>query len=387
MKQCKAISGVILSFIFLAGCDGRTATGGPRTAAGLQTLVDDGRAEAYHFYVQTDPQFGIEAYRTLVPQGWQATGGVAWNYASAMAPAVYAFEAKSPDGRACVQVISDMHYSEEYANGRPTTTTIAKTAPVKVQPTPQQAAVEILNATTGLVFTRTEELDKTGALKRYYHDNLIVPLRTELQGTGMEVRDAFIGYHGLTGSGTINGEVCDVYVEIAMSGYTLAQGGLLRVTSKLWNILSTCIYYAPAETLQRYRADMQTMTGNLTVNQNWMAARNAMRDEINRRITRQQMADWAAARALSAQLSAHVDSMLDHTRNYSATGNFMEAFSDYMFDRNNYDMGGGEILKVDTKWEHVWMDGGGNVITSNDRLFNPNVDIPGTSGYTRLQRK
>ncbi len=100
----------------------------------------------------------------------------------------------------------------------------------------------------------------------------------------------------------------------------------------------------------------------------------------------QQIADWREAIQFSAQLSAQVDATLERASNYSATGNAMESFSDYMFDLNSYDMGGGEVLKVDTGWDHVWLDSGGNVITSNDALFNPNTDIAGVGGYSELTR-
>ncbi len=46
--------------------------------------------------------------------------------------------------------------------------------------------------------------------------------------------------------------------------------------------------------------------------------------------------------------------------------------------------GDGKVLKVDTKHDYVWMDDGGNVISTDSSPFNSSVDAGGIS-YRQLE--
>lgn len=74
-------------------------------------------AQTYRFkmWSSVDQQgIGIEAFRMLVPEGWQAQGGVQWTMQTPAMPAIIAFQVTNPQGTAQLEFLPNQafYYSE-----------------------------------------------------------------------------------------------------------------------------------------------------------------------------------------------------------------------------------------------------------------------------------
>ncbi len=355
----------------------------------LDDLVNQGKAQRFGLYIQTDPAFqNMEVYRTLLPQGWTAQGGVDWSYASAYAPAYYTLTATSPDGKATAQVFSEQFFGIDYWNGEQYDQGYnALILPRHNVMNSSEVATAMFSAVEGFTVTSVTDLGQNGAYERS-QQSVIDPLQAQFLAMGMGFEGWFATIDAVRATGTYNGVFQEFYIEVPLIGYTTSYTtSLIRSTSTTWAVDVMRAFFAPAGTLDGYMAEAQQITSNLVTNDNWDAARSAMGTQITTMVRNQQLADWAAARALSNQLSAQVDAIIDHTNSWiAATDRSMnlDNFTDYMFDRNAYDMGDGGVVKVDTRYDYVWMDDAGTIIGTDSSLFNPNIDAGGTS-YQRLE--
>ncbi len=360
-----------------------------KPSTSIDELIAQGDAQRFEMFVQNDPTFqNMEVYRTMLPQGWTAQGSVDWNYASAMAPAFYTLTATSPDQKATAQILSEQYFGIDYWNGEQYDQGYnALILPRRAPMTSSEVAVAMFTAVEGFSVTSVTDLGQNGEYENSQKP-YIDAIRAELSTLGMNFEGWFATIDAVRATGTYNGVQQEFYIEIPLIGYTTSlTTSLITSTSTTWAIDIVKAYFAPVGTLDGYISDARSVTANFVANDNWNAARTAMGSEISTMVRNKQLADWSAARQLSNQLSARVDAIIDHTNAWiESTDRAMnlDRFSDYMFDRNTYDIGDGGVVKVDTKYDYVWMDNGGNVIGTNSSLFNPNVDAGGSS-YRQLE--
>jgi hypothetical protein len=103
-----AVIAGLLSIVGLIGCDERQKSPGGtsqaaaenRTMTNTQTkgnTQSTGQFQTFVTYKYTDPMTGMEAFRLLIPKGWQAQGQIAWSANPAL-PAQARFRFFNPNG-------------------------------------------------------------------------------------------------------------------------------------------------------------------------------------------------------------------------------------------------------------------------------------------------
>lgn len=340
-------------------------------------------AELYSFWTLSDSAMGgIEVCRVLLPDSWQLYGDVAWDMHSMEAPGYFYLHATSPDGTAGMLVLPRRCYANQQLGGVVESSVTAWGYPSFSVATPQQLAAQALAdyvpGVSNPSFGAAADYDTNGAMAGQFFDRL--PLDAVRQ-MGMELGNPFYASSEMDGTAGIGGVDSDVWACVNTSGYSIASyGSATSVTVDYWNVEGIVIAYAPAGQMQDYAPVFAMFDKNFQLNDGWVEAYGQMQAACQALVQQQQAESWAAARALSAQLSAQVDSVISHTNAYIASRDESMArisarFQDYMFDMNTYDMGGGEgTVRVGTQWDQVWVGADGTVLGTNDALYDPNTD-------------
>lgn len=358
------------------------------TAGGTEEISLNGEYKAYNMYEVTDPTFSnMVAYRTLMPQGWTANGGVDWSCNSAVTPAQIWVQAISPDGAASINYVSDQWYAMQYTMGSPVQ---AWGYPQREPVSAEQAAMEMMDKLTvsGVQFTSSINADAEGAEWNQLAP-MVEQMRQELSAYQQELQNPYLTHTIFEGTGSLNGQAYDVRVEAAVFGYRSYSD---YVVVDYCSVTGVNVLLAPQGQMSQYIADMLEIQSNSSINQNWLMGMNQVSAQIWAVLRERQDTEWAAARQMSAQLSAQVDAIIDHTNSWIAnTDSRMDARSeqweDYMFDQTDYATGDGGSITVSDSWEHVWMGDDGSVYVSNqsDLFDNPNTNPNLTTGYTELE--
>lgn len=365
-----------------------------------QTIkVSSANTTHFQFYAQNDPRFNIEAYRVLVPKGWKIQGDVEWNYASVNAPAMYSMQAFSPDGKAGIAIISDMHFATLQYSGGMQMEASAYGVPAKAPTQPNVLAQELLTnmGYSDIRFSASKNIDKDGKIFREYLLPGLNKMKSQLAGTGQSIEKPYLNIIQLSGTVSLNGESKDIKVLITTTGYQIvARGSLISQTANIWQTGGMHISVAPAGRIGEYEKDLATIESNFTVNKSWTNARAAVSSEIYRMLRERQISDWRQANAMSEILSARVDAIIERTNNYKVSYgsgsnsdssgskiSLQDKFSEYLFDENTFDAGDGERIKVDSKYDYLWRGKDGTVIATDRSDYNPNIGS--TVDYEQLR--
>ncbi len=368
---------------------GGASGGGTDTSGGGAGQTAPAEYKAYNLVEITDPQFSnMVALRTLLPGGWSMDGGVNWAVNSANAPAQIWFQASSGDGSGFVCYKSPEHYAMQYTYGSPT---VAWGFPQREPISAEQAARSYLSdlGVSGISFTSTLDADPEGR-----EWDLLTPylqsLREQLAMAYQELQNPSFSHMIYEGTGNLNGTPCDVRVDVAVSSHRAYASA---ITVDYSSVSGTTVMLAPLGRMGDYLADMLVISGNGIINQNWQIGINQVSSELWAILRQQQSIEWAAARRMSAQLSARVDSIIDHTNAWIASTDAMmeqhsSNWSDYILDQSNYVAGDGSTVSVDSSWDHVWLGNDGSVYVSNqsDLFDNPNTNPNLTTYYTELEQ-
>lgn len=356
----------------------------PAPGADLQTLLDAGQATTYSFATLSDPQYGIEVYRTLLPDGWEATGNVEWDLHDLKAPAVWWMDAKAPGGDAGVFILSDRHYSlDEYE-----TDGVISQVEVAGYPSdlPAQAGVlaeELFNqympgGVPGLEFMRSEDLDPGGELLALYtgaNDGF-----SGYTGMGYEMTEVYCKALSAFGMATIGDETYNIQAEIVMAGNT-AEMTTGQTTQRIyqWGLMGLNVFYYKAEAAL-YAQDFALIASNFTVNNNWRAAKSGMSEQLDVLMRANEHIAWSEAGQYAGLAHAKVDVSIEHTNDWTVQESTMadrgfSIWQEQLLGLTPYSLGGMDgRLMVDSLWGSVWISDAGDVIGVNDSTYNPQAD-------------
>lgn len=361
------------------------------SASGTATnSAQNATVAAFDFYAQKDPDFGIEAYRVLAPKGWEVQGDVQWNYASSNAPAEYSMQATSADGSASVIIVSDKHYATLRYSGGAATEAAMYGCPFKAPIKTDALAKEVLGnlGFSSAKFSGSKNMDSDKALLNTYLLPEINKMETQLAGGAQSVQKPYLNLMLYTGTASFGGKSMDIKVVISSIGYQLVTSGYVTQIAEIWQMGGCHVMAAPKGKMAKYESDMAVIETNFIVNRNWLAGRKKMSEEIWAMLRNQQISDWRQANQMSAALSQRVDAILERSSNYSAAEggsslSMQDRYEEFIFNENSYDMGNGEQLRVDTKYDYVWRGQNGDIIASDSPGYNPNIG--GSQSYEQLQ--
>ena len=358
--------------------------------ATLDGLLTSGDVQTYSFFIHADPVYEIEAFRTLLPLGWQGSGAVNWDYASSSAPARTNFVAISPDGYAGFARTTDIHYVEQIYSGAYDSSTIASSdgIPLRSPCTAIEMAYEIpptiMSGLSDIHVTGSENADPEGILDRYYKQ-VLSPNLEAVTAYGGNYRDLYCTMDSVSGTASVNGSPIEFTAYITICGYTLqSSGNYITITSNYWSVLNTMFCFAPPNQLGDYANEFDIISSNFTDNANWISLRNNVTESLLGMLREQQLQNWAQANAFSEALYARYYATYPKTGDYSSSSSgsifdeagsssssIFESWEETLTGRETYDLGSQGTMTVDGFYDKMWSDGSGNFIGSNNGAYDP----------------
>ena len=366
---------------------GATGTDEPSNTTEEETAE---QPEMFSFYIQTDPLYEVEAYRTLLPEGWSGSGSVEWDFASTAAPAYASFFATSPDGLAGFARKTDEHYVYQVYSGAYNSDSIASSDgfPLRLPCTSVEMAYEIpmalLPDLENMHVSGSENVDPDGVLDMQYKE-LLTPGLEAAASYGSSYGNIYCTMDKIYGEATLAGEAIEFFALITMAGYTLeTPGNQLTITSDYWTVANTMFFYAPQGRMAEYYKDLDVLASNYVDNQNWLALRSNVTDELYALLRQQQLQDWAQANAFSQALYQRFYDTYPYAGTYSSgsagsifddmsdsSSSIHESWEQTLTGYETYDLGSQGTMTVDGFYDNMWSDGSGNFVGSNDPAYSP----------------
>lgn len=318
------------------------------------------------FVVRTidDRQLGMPYVAIQVPQGWNVTSDMRWQYPDVSNPLTISAQISDPAKPESVLFFpkAACYWLQGAAvRNRPGSRALGQMNVAPMQPTEaiRQAVLKIYRANVpGLQVVGVRELPGLATMLKMdpsqYHG---VGLKVSYPENGVTMEEEFYALY--------------YYVPL---GYDGPQGHTVELD---WGLDFVHSFKAPQGTLDQHRDLFAYVVHSVRVNPAWMARaqqiRKAIGDQFNRNLA-QGYASIQAAAQLSRQLSANSDALIASMDSQRAASQQQRSsndkFDDYIrgVDTVN-DPYTGTSQQTGT---YHWTDGYGNYQNSNDSNFDPN---------------
>ncbi len=320
-----------------------------------------------------DPATGVKAAYVLVPDGWNASLKVDWEYIDVVCPGVASVNLISPDGKAVIHLESSSHYVDMYING--------------VQ---QRQGADLSNYITKIPYHRAEDMqtyyfDIAGNTNYRQVESFPVPdsviqvlqegARILMQNTARNTNNTADGYEGTAAHKLYQSG--DQYVEriTLESAYQISgDTGHVKTTTISWTIfLDEYLVTESKQAYEQYRDIFRQVCANSSFTSELLYVNQIYGQGISNLISQGRID------SIRQYLNANVGSW---TSEYEKTSNssdrFINGWSDVIKDQNEYTTLDGETIKVSTAYDTVYQNG-------DSFYFGPEGQSP--YGWTRLYSK
>jgi len=327
----------------------------------LYKIIENGEAQIYGTYIQPDDELGVEAYRALLPNGWEAGGRLSWNFPSASEPAMYSLIAHSSDKLARFSAFSPIMFAE---NSKETETTILQ-GKLAMPRTKEDAPSFILWFLEPLLLVKNisssapKNLDTDGSLRKLYEKSL-EPVKAAAKAQGLTLSDIRYAFTEFSGGGILKETetAVDTCLRLAVCSYTLTKGsGNAKETVTVWGTPIIQFSHAPDGKMGEYAADMDFIAANQVVNQNWLAARSRAAAEAQKRIEKNKIADWSLLADEKSSLLSAAKKGLKKEPDYRVPsgGINSNSFAPMILDSNLFLAQDGTQMHTPKQFAKVWM--------------------------------
>jgi hypothetical protein len=350
----------------------------PCVVAGCALLTEPGAAPAQNVaepatlrfqpLVVTDPAFQMEAFRVLVPAGWQARGSIQWRF-HPQYPSAGSMVAVNPTGVEGVAIYPMVPFVEG-----------------------------VWHLRAGQHYIGNEVRAYPGSPAGYVADILLPRYRPELRGyrilgtqdmplwaeASAAVKDARAGgipataRAGLVRIGYVE-KGKQVEEEFYVCLVSLRMGGL-----HFWGAEWASSVRAEAGKLASVRKIHQTMMDSLQISLRWYN-RERQVAEMMTDACYQEQARVMALSAYLARTQDHIRQTINNSywRRQAVLDRVHANFSRYIRGVDLYEGPGGRRVELPSGYRQAWVNGLGEYVVSNDGNFNPNEHFNGT--WQRLQ--
>ncbi|HEX2981029.1 MAG TPA: hypothetical protein VHO48_12245 [Anaerolineaceae bacterium] len=354
----------------------------PGASADIQGQVVQGMR--FTTYTCMDNQgTGLEAFRMLIPVGWQVQGGVQWISGNPSMPAVLSFKASNPNGVEAFEAFPNQPF---YWSSDPMTRMTFPVgsyyygnevrAPLNAQQTLRQLILPRFRSVPGLEVIAEEHLPDLISQVRTTPQAAGPMSQTSADGAKLRVRYAAQGF-------PVEEELYGV-VEYQRMGMP-AMFGVIEMV--YWMADYMFSFTARAGQLDGLKDLFTTMLTSFKLNPQWFARFS----QISQYLAQNQIQQINNIGQLSQYLS-QVNNQISDTiiSGYNQRQQVMERLSDRFSQSIRgvdayYDPNSGYGVELPGGYQHAWSNSLGEYIVSNDAFFDPNQNS--NLNWTPLQQQ
>lgn len=376
-----AVIAGLLSIVGLIGCDERQKSPGGtsqaaaenRTMTNTQTkgnTQSTGQFQTFVTYKYTDPMTGMEAFRLLIPKGWQAQGQIAWSANPAL-PAQARFRFFNPNGTGEFNLFPTQAYF--WTNNRLFLTTntpgTLRFNTLVMSPMDLQSAFtkviipQARSKASGLRIVKTNEVPELAKIAR---GQPVQGVRSYASGGKMRIE---YQENGRPMEEEIYAAVSQFVTDLP--GSTLAPGYFINY----WYIDYVFSFKAAKNGLDSQAKVFQTMVYSLKVNPRWFAkvvnVKEMMVQKIIRGIKEIGRIGDMVARAGSEMREGQ---MKDWERRQQANDKIVQNFTDNIrgVERFNDPFAGKEV-ELPSGYGRAFANNLGEYIVTDSPSYNPSI--------------
>ncbi|MBR4474473.1 MAG: hypothetical protein IKS55_12645 [Oscillospiraceae bacterium] len=358
-----------------SGSGGQQSTGsGSGKTASSAPQVNTGSASSLYYTHETlkDNASGVKIANVLVPYGWNMSFKVSWDFISTSTPGVADVILTSPDGKARINLTSDMQFLDMYANGMH----YGEGADMSIYCTRLhfRDAEEVQS-----LFLQGGSYSNAQLVKSYTVPDSLVQTLKEGARLRLQKNVADTGGTPIASEGSAaqklykSGNQYIEYLTLVTAAMQKDDTGHVVLTEIMWNIPYSCSFIADSkQSYDQYRDVFLNVVANscFTAEFNYVNMRygTAIANAISSHLLEQSMQYIQSGTSSWASEYEHSSGGYDSDR-------FTSEWSDVIKEQNEYTTLDGETIKVSTSYDTVYQDG--------DRFYmGPDGQSP--YGWTRL---
>ncbi len=376
---------------------GTSQAPGPKGTGGTGT----DKPREYKLCQAVDRTMGIEAARTIIPADWTCESSVAWNFSSWSFPGNVNLFARSPSQEGAAQRLSSVEFEQMlvvpmlqgdintmYPDGGYND---ASGHPILALKTPQeylewlfQHSANVSDVQISSVTTAEQDKDLAAAESA----NIEQITRTQAESNRilagkMVFSDPTAQVNLITFSFTGEGRRLDAkaLVPIISQRVQTLSNGQVVFESIQWQVVNFSMYSAVSGKLKSYSDDADLFFNNCIANAQWLKVQSQVGEKLMKdSVARSQAALDSVNAWVRQQTEAQNRDYQDTIANrQAAQDSAFAGWGDTMLGLDAYKGPDGGLLKVETKYDHVYSDGSGRILASEGP-----ADVP--DGYQQIQK-